>query len=177
MLHNGALIVENGEVLRCRPLARALARRVIALGREAGADPVVHAGQSGEGRLLVEGWDESNTMLHYYLDKSHPDVSVVEVLRSRSADDPLQVMFGGPLAGIEALWELLQRAGGRRGADRAHLLSAPGRGLPGRAGARRQQGRGARVPAGALGVPAAQTLAVGDNWNDHEMLERAGLGW
>jgi hydroxymethylpyrimidine pyrophosphatase-like HAD family hydrolase len=26
------------------------------------------------------------------------------------------------------------------------------------------------------GVTAAQTLAIGDNWNDHEMLEQAGLG-
>ena len=26
------------------------------------------------------------------------------------------------------------------------------------------------------GVTAAETLAIGDNWNDHEMLERAGLG-
>ena len=26
------------------------------------------------------------------------------------------------------------------------------------------------------GVSAAETLAIGDNWNDHEMLERAGLG-
>jgi hydroxymethylpyrimidine pyrophosphatase-like HAD family hydrolase len=25
-------------------------------------------------------------------------------------------------------------------------------------------------------VTAAETLAIGDNWNDHEMLERAGLG-
>jgi len=25
-------------------------------------------------------------------------------------------------------------------------------------------------------ILAAETLAIGDNWNDHEMLERAGLG-
>ncbi|HEY7513394.1 MAG TPA: HAD family hydrolase, partial [Vicinamibacteria bacterium] len=26
------------------------------------------------------------------------------------------------------------------------------------------------------GIAAAETLAIGDNWNDHDMLERAGLG-
>ncbi len=26
------------------------------------------------------------------------------------------------------------------------------------------------------GIKSAETLAIGDNWNDHEMLERAGLG-
>jgi hypothetical protein len=27
-----------------------------------------------------------------------------------------------------------------------------------------------------LGVPASATIAVGDNWNDLEMIEAAGLG-
>jgi hydroxymethylpyrimidine pyrophosphatase-like HAD family hydrolase len=176
VLHNGALIVENGAVLRCRPLSRELARRVIALGRAAGADPVVHAGQAGEGRLLVQGWDESNTMLHYYLDKSHPDVSVVEVLEESLADDPLQVMFGGPLAGIEALWQsLLPALGSAVRIERTfypHLdagfldVLAPGV----------NKGEALAFLQERWGVTAAETLAIGDNWNDHEMLERAGLG-
>ncbi len=176
VLHNGALIVENGAVLRCRPLSRELARRVIALGRAAGADPVVHAGQAGEGRLLVQGWDESNTMLHYYLDKSHPDVSVVEVLEESLADDPLQVMFGGPLAGIEALWRsLLSALGSAARIERTfypHLdagfldVLAPGV----------NKGEALAFLQERWGVTAAETLAIGDNWNDHEMLERAGLG-
>src|SRR6185503_12935851 len=49
VLHNGALIVENGAVLRCRPLPRDLARRAIEIGRAMEADPVVHAGHGGEG--------------------------------------------------------------------------------------------------------------------------------
>lgn len=176
VLHNGALIVENGEVLRCRPLARALAQRVIALGRTAGADPVVHAGQAGEGRLLVEGWAESNTMLHYYLDKSHPDVAVVAVLEESLVDDPLQVMFGGPLAGIERLWETMRaQLGHEVRLERTfypHLdagfldVLAPGV----------NKGEALAFLQERWGVNAEHTLAIGDNWNDHEMLERAGLG-
>lgn len=176
VLHNGALIVENGAVLRCRPLDRQVARRVIALGRAAGGDPVVHAGQGGEGRLLVEGMHESNTLLHYYLDKSHPDVQVVAALEESLGDDPLQVMFGGALAGIEALHERLQaELGDEVRIERTlypHLdagfldVLAPGV----------NKAEALAFLQERWGVAAAQTLAIGDNWNDHEMLEQAGLG-
>lgn len=176
VLHNGALIVENGEVLRCRPLAREQARRAITLGRAAGGDPVVHAGQRGEGRLLVEGWHESNTMLFYYLDKSHPDVTVVPVLEDALTEDPLQVMFGGPLAAIETLWQSLAA---RMGTDvriertfyphlDAGFLDVLTPGV--------NKAEALAFLQGRWGVTAAETLAIGDNWNDHEMLEQAGLG-
>ena len=53
VLHNGALVVEEGDILRSVPLPRAAALTAIRIGRAHGADPVVHAGQRGEGRLLV----------------------------------------------------------------------------------------------------------------------------
>lgn len=176
VLHNGALIVENGCVLRCRPLSRALAQRVIALGRAAGADPVVHAGQAGEGRLLVEGWAESNTMLHYYLDKSHPDVTVVEVLEESLADDPLQVMFGGPLSGIEALWAALTAQVGQETRIERTFYPHLGAGFLDVLAPGVHKGEALGFLQERWGVTPQQTLAIGDNWNDHEMLERAGLG-
>ena len=89
VLHNGALIIENGAVLRCRPLPRALALRAVAVGRSCAADPVVHCGHGGEGKLMIEGIEPSNTLLVYYLDRSHPDVTSVPVL-----DDALQGLAG-----------------------------------------------------------------------------------
>ena len=103
VLHNGALIFENGEVLRRRPLPRETAGRAVRLGRERRADPVVHCGPGGEGRLLVEGIEPSNTLLVYYLDKSHPDVLVVPDLEAALEEDPLQVMFGGGIPEMTAL--------------------------------------------------------------------------
>jgi Cof subfamily protein (haloacid dehalogenase superfamily) len=176
VLHNGALIVENGMVLRCRPLDRTVARRAIALGRAAGADPVVHAGRGGEGLLLVEGQQVSSTLLRYYIDKSHPDVRVVPSLAEALDDDPIQVMFGATVGEMESLRVILADALGQEARiDRTfypHLdagfldVLSPG-----------------VHKAEALGfvqarwqVSAAETLAIGDNWNDHEMLEAAGLG-
>ena len=44
ILHNGALIVEAGRVIRCRPLPREAAARALKVARERGADAVLHCG-------------------------------------------------------------------------------------------------------------------------------------
>ncbi len=119
VLHNGALIIEGGAVLRCLPLARDLALTAVAIGRDCRADPVLHCGHGGEGKLMVEGVAPSNTLLVYYLDRSHPDVLSVPRLDDALAEDPIQVMFGGAIDAMDALRARLQEAlGGRVRIDR-----------------------------------------------------------
>jgi len=176
VLHNGALIFENGEVLRRRPRPLAAARAAVRLGRERRADPVVHCGLGGEGRLLVEGIEPSNTLLVYYLDKSHPDVVIVPDLEAALEEDPLQVMFGGSIPDMAALLPHLRDGLGDR--VRIDRTVYPGSGVGILDVLEPSVGKGEAV--GFLqqrwGVSAAETMAVGDNWNDREMLEEAGLG-
>jgi hydroxymethylpyrimidine pyrophosphatase-like HAD family hydrolase len=176
VLHNGALIVEGGEVLRCRPLARETAREAIRVGRACGADPVVHAGQRGEGRLLAGGISPSNTLLAYYLDRSTPDVVTVPDLASALEEDPIQVMFGGDIGEMDAL--LPRLTDGLRGAARIERTVYLSRGVGILDVVAADVGKAEAVAflERRWGLAAAQTLAIGDNWNDHEMLERAGLG-
>jgi Cof subfamily protein (haloacid dehalogenase superfamily) len=177
VLHNGALIVEGEAVVRCRPLALEVARLAVRVGRAAGADPVVHCGHAGEGLLVVQGAvAPSNTLLAYYLDRSHPDVRTVSDLEAALEDDPLQVMFGGGLEEMAALRARL--AGPLHGRARIERTVYPHRGVslldvldPGVGKAEALAFLQAR-----FGVSAAETLAIGDNWNDHEMLSGAGLG-
>lgn len=176
VLHNGALIIESGEVLRCRPLPLEVARRTIRIGRARGVDPVVHCGHRGEGRLFVEGVAPSNTLLVYYLEKSHPDVITFPDLLAALDEDPLQVMFGGGREEMDAL--LPRLTAGLGAAAKIERTVYPRQDVwivdvlnptVGKAEALaflRQRWR----------IEAAETLAIGDNWNDHEMLEQAGLG-
>ncbi len=176
VLHNGALIVADGQVLRCRPLALETARRAVELGRAHGADPVVHLGQQAEGRLLVEGVAPSNTLLVYYLDKSHPDVMVVDDLVSALAEDPIQVMFGGGLAEMDAFRGPLEE--GLDGAVRIERTVYPrqGVGILDVMDPRVSKAEALACLQQRWGLGASETLAIGDNWNDHEMLAQAGLG-
>jgi HAD superfamily hydrolase (TIGR01484 family) len=176
VLHNGALIIDGGVVLRCRPLPARVAADAVRAGRETGADPVLHCGHGGEGRLLVEGVAPSNTLLVYYLDKSHPDVVVVPDLLAALQEDPIQVMFGGAIPDMRVTLEALRRSPGS--AAQIERTVYPGKGVSildvlnpavGKAEALEFMQR-------RFGVCAAETLAIGDNWNDHEMLQRVGLG-
>jgi len=176
VLHNGALIFENGEILRRRLLSRDVARKAVRLGRERKADAVVHCGPEGEGRLLVEGVEPSNTLLVYYLDKSHPDVVTVPDLEAALEEDPLQVMFGGGIPEMSALLGPL--AAGLGGAARIERTLYPhaGVGILDVLEPSVGKGEAVRFLQERWGVSAAETMAVGDNWNDHEMLAEAGLG-
>jgi Cof subfamily protein (haloacid dehalogenase superfamily) len=177
VLHNGALIVEGQAVVRCRPLDLAVARQAVREGRAAGADPVVHCGLAGEGLLVVqEGVAPSNTLLAYYLDRSHPDVRTVDDLLGALREDPLQVMFGGGLEEMAALRARLGEVLGNRARIERTVYPHLGVALldvldPGVGKAEALAFLQARYA-----VAAAETLAIGDNWNDHEMLSGAGLG-
>jgi Cof subfamily protein (haloacid dehalogenase superfamily) len=176
VLHNGALIVEDGQVLRCRPLPRELARRAIRIGRRLTADPVVHAGRQGEGRLLVEGVQPSNTLLAYYIERSHPDVVQVDDLEAALDDDPLQVMFGGRRELMEELLPHLTLGVGEPVRIERTVYPELGVGILDVLAPGVNKAEAVAFLQGRWQVDAQETLAVGDNWNDREMLEAAGLG-
>jgi Cof subfamily protein (haloacid dehalogenase superfamily) len=176
VLHNGALIISDGEVLRCVPLPREAARTAIRLGLRHGADPVVHCGRMGEGRLLVQGVSESNTLLAYYLERSHPDVSSVDDLEHALPEEPIQVMFGGAIGEMDALRSVLAAGLGESARveptfyprRQVALLDVLDRSVDKAEALAFLQER--------WGVGPGDVLAIGDNWNDREMLKRAGLG-
>jgi len=175
VLHNGALILAEDGVLRCRPLARAIALSALAIGRRFGADALFHCGARGEGRLLVEPSGPDTTLKAYALDRGHPDVTTLADF-GQLAEDPIQLMFGGSLARLRPLAAALGAELGNRVAvartyyparDLGFLdVLAPGVGKAEAIG----------FLAARAGFEATQVMAIGDNWNDLEMLQQAGLG-
>ncbi len=176
ILHNGALVVEDGAVILCRALPRATAARVIELGRRLDADPVVHWGARGEGLLYVEGARSVHESLARYLGHSRDGVRVVSDLTRDYPGDPVQVMFGGALLPMADLFPRIGAAlGDEVFATRTvypHLGCAfidvlrPGV----------SKGEALLSLCARHGVRREQVLAIGDNWNDLEMLQAAGRG-
>jgi hydroxymethylpyrimidine pyrophosphatase-like HAD family hydrolase len=177
VVHNGALVFEDGSLIRSRPLARDVAARAIVAGRALGLEPIVHCGGRGEGLLLVEARAHAAGLVGYYLERARDDLRTVEnVLEALAHEEPIQVMFGGAVADMEGLAFALAATLG--GAARLERTVYPETGFalvdvldPG-------VGKAAAVAflQQRWGIPAAQTLAIGDNWNDRSMLEAAGLG-
>lgn len=178
VLHNGGLVIEDRTAIRVRPLARAAAIAVVAFAKGAGADPVVHVGQSGEGLLYVENASPSHTLLAYYLHRSHPDVRVVDSLEAflGGADaDPLQVMFGGSMDEMKALASALEAEAFEVSAlrtvypkDDLSLIDVVAPSV--------DKSEAVRFLCDRWGVGLPEVLAIGDNWNDRLMLLSAGRG-
>lgn len=176
ILHNGALVLVDERVERCLPLERTTALDAIRTGQRLGAGAVVHFGQAGEGRLLFERGAPQSALVAYYLDRANPDLHLVESLAEALAEDPMQVMFGGPIGEVTALEPALAQVLGSRAqlertvypARDVALIDVLAPGVGKAAAVRFLQER--------WGLDAPSTLAIGDNWNDRQMLLEAGVG-
>lgn len=177
VVHNGALVIDEGRIIRCRPLASEVAVRAIEVGRAWGAEPIVHCGRGGEGWLLVEARAQPEGLVAYYLERARGELRLVDgLVEALAREDTIQVMFGGARAGIEALYEALAEA--LAGAARLERTVYPANDFAlvdvldpgvGKADA-------LAFLCGRWGIAAEETLAIGDNWNDRQMLESAGRG-
>jgi Cof subfamily protein (haloacid dehalogenase superfamily) len=178
VLHHGALIVEGGELLRCRPLPLNAARRAIGLGVTFGVEPIVHCGARGEGRLMVRAQAHPSNLVRSYLERARGEVEEVpDILAALGGEPPIQVMFGGPLEHVDPLRMALHEH--LREEARVERSVYPASDLTLLEVLERSVGKAEAV---ALlqerwGIGAEETLAIGDNWTDREMIERAGIGF
>jgi 5-amino-6-(5-phospho-D-ribitylamino)uracil phosphatase len=185
VLHHGALVVEpeperdhdeRPRVLRCLPLEREAVLATIRIGRADGADPVVHCGFQAEGRLAVAGVAPDNEMLVGYVARARGDRVDVEDLERDLPGDAVQVMFAGPLPAMLALFPRLCEGLGRRAKVERTFYPARGLGFLDVLDPRAGKGEALTFLRERWGIPREETMAVGDNWNDHDMLTKAGRG-
>ncbi len=177
-LHTGALVMEDGRVLRCRLLAREAARRAIRIGRAAGAEPVLHCGALGEGLLLVDAAARRTGLVGYYLERAGGEVRVIDDLtQALETQDPVQVMFGGTREQMDPLLAAL--GAGLGGSARVERTVYPASGLVLLDVIDSAVGKAEALAflQARWGIAPAETLAIGDNWNDREMVAAAGLGF
>lgn len=178
VLHNGGLVVEDSAVIRVLPLARSAASAVVTFAKSLKADPVIHFGHAGEGLLYVENQWPSHTLLAYYLSRSHPDVRVVENLEAALVlhdEDPLQVMFGGSMSEMESLVTAIEGGGFPASALRT-VYPSDDLSLVDIVAPAVDKAEALGFLCARWGLDLAQVLAIGDNWNDRQMLLAAGKG-
>ena len=178
VLHNGALVVEGGRVRRCRPLPLAAALCAIATGRAEGAEPVLHCGKGGEGWLLVDEGARPGGLVGYYLARAREDVRrVADLAAAAKTEEPIQVMFGGERAAMDPLHCCLAEE--LAGSARVERTVYPSSGVVLLDVLHPDVGKAEALSflQERWGITASETLAIGDNWNDREMVERSGLGF
>jgi hydroxymethylpyrimidine pyrophosphatase-like HAD family hydrolase len=138
----------------------------------------VHCGREGEGWLVVEATPAATGLVAYYLERAKGDVrTVADLLEALADEDPIQVMFGGTAAEMTRAHAALTPA--VDGSARIERTVYPATGVvlldvihPGVGKA-----EALAFVQSLWGVSADETLAIGDNWNDREMVAAAGLGF
>jgi len=166
ILYNGGQVLhfETGRTLYERRLPRAAARAALELVRR---DPEVQPHLYVDDRVLVE---RPHPLTEAYTSDDGLTAEVVLSFEPFLATDPYKILIIGPEDRVGRLQDTVRSAGLPVHAvqsEPVYLEILP----PGVS-----KGEALRAMCAALGIPLEQTIAIGDNWNDVEMIQAAGLG-
>jgi len=174
---NGALIANSsGEVLHQDFLPRQVAREVLEAVREFRPYSVAIFHSAGYGQVTMQDNAAPDGPLNWYAQNSPHSLRLVPDLEAAVTTDPIQVMIGGPPARIEPAETLLDGSPVR---SRIHvtwtkylttnisILDVLNRGC--------SKGRALKIWAERCRIQPSEIMALGDNFNDLEMLQYAGL--
>ena len=166
ILYNGGQVLDfaSGRTLYERRLPGAVARAALELVRR---DPEVQPHLYVDDRVVVE---RPHPLTDAYTADDGLAAEVVPSFEPLLAADPFKVLVIGPRERVEVLQRAVLGAGLPVHAvqsEPVYLEILP-------SGVSKGEALGAMW--GALGLAPAETIAIGDNWNDVEMIEAAGLG-
>jgi Cof subfamily protein (haloacid dehalogenase superfamily) len=178
---NGALVrSSNGETLFAERLPAATARKLIRHMDEFRCHAVLtfdRPNVPGNDSLVLERADELNQTISRWLELNRPYIKFVAPLEDAlGEEDPLQAMYCGKIAFMEGLQQRLAHADFlneitvlKTQYDHRDLciLDILTRGC--------SKGHALRRLAEEQRIARGQIMAIGDNYNDLEMLEFAGL--
>jgi len=176
--NSGAIIKAgvDGPLLRRRLLRRDIAQAVLAIASDASIEPVVHDGPDAEGHLIIRSAARGLPHVGRYLHQAMPPPTWVSAIRLER--DPVQIGFA---ASVGAIRELAARV--RAELDDTSDMSLARTEYPLEKlalldvlAADANKSAALKFLSRHLEVALSETLAIGDNWNDLDMLETAGLG-
>jgi Cof subfamily protein (haloacid dehalogenase superfamily) len=184
--HNGALTkhARTFETVSAQLLPLEAAREVLRLGREAGADALVSDDAQGAGVLVYDYLSDDNAALAKYIAWSrriHGDEAEEAVRRVSSLEDyldhaPVHISFSGSVARMKSVEERLQRELGPRVKVLCTIYPKMDFALVDVLHPEVSKGTGVKAAAEEQGLTHHEVMAIGDNFNDLEMLQYAGTG-
>jgi hypothetical protein len=174
---NGALVrTPTGEVVYKNFLPRDVALNVLEIIPAYRPYTVVMFDLPERGQVTMEDCAIPEGPLGWYLRTSLDHLLLVPDLKAAVKSDPVQIMIGGPPARIEGA-EALLRQSETGSSVQLTWTKYPGRNVAIFDIMNRgcSKGQALKFWAHQCGIPASAVMAIGDNFNDLEMLEFAGL--
>jgi Cof subfamily protein (haloacid dehalogenase superfamily) len=182
ILSNGTIVkAHDGRTLMRSLLPRDVARGVLARTRAHRKGAALIFDRPREGQVVFERIDLSNRRHRLFFERNRPFVSEVDPLEAALVEDPLQVMFTGACSAMRALFETLRCPPAEEAPEPIAYSVALTEyrqrdfSLVDVVQAGCSKGSALRAWTAQQGLTPGQVMAVGDNLNDLEMLEFAGL--
>lgn len=177
IVNNGALIKSSDGTTHLRRLLdRSVARDVLAAARDFRSGAAVVFDRPRENQVIWEVLDYSDPGRRTYFERNREFLAQVSPLEDCLTEDPIQVMFSGPVAPVracEAALRALPMDG--RFALAVTLYEQRDFGLVDVMHPDVSKGAALAEWARARGLDRSEVMAIGDNLNDREMLEFAGV--
>ena len=177
IVNNGGLIRSNDGQTRLKKLLSVdAARSVLQLGRAWHDGAAVIFDRPRANQLILERLDRDDSIRYAYYSRNLDYIGVVSPLESCLTEEPLQVMFSGCVADMDELEHLLlasplaanlKLAATKYAAKDFAMLDVLPPGCT--------KGAALAEWAALQGFERDEILAIGDNHNDLEMLEFAGI--
>lgn len=173
---NGAWIgSRDGEAIQRDFLPNDVARQVLQAAKPFRPFAVAIYDQASRGQITMQEDASLEGPLGWYL-RNNPDIlRQVPDLPASITMDPIQIMFGGRPGRIEPLEDLLLAS---EVATRVHLTwtkyLSPGMSILDVMNKGCSKGKALKLWAEHLRIAPAEIMAIGDNYNDLEMLQLAG---
>lgn len=177
VVNNGALIKSKaGETHLRHLLPRALAREVLAATADFRSGAAVVFDRVRERQLVFERIDWEDPVSGGYYQRNREFITECLPLEESLDEDPIQVMFVGSVARMRAA-HLALKAMPRVSDFSTALTEYEQRDLSILDVIERGCSKGAALAEWARrrGIRREEIMAIGDNWNDRDMLEFAGL--
>ncbi|HEY0323091.1 MAG TPA: Cof-type HAD-IIB family hydrolase [Pyrinomonadaceae bacterium] len=184
--HNGALTkhARTLETVAVTLLPLQEAREVLRIGRERNLDAMISDDPVGAGVLVYDHINEDNHAFRRYIEWSrriHGDEAEEAVRRVPSLEEyldhePVHISYSGTCEAMEALGEVLKCELNGRVKVFATMYTRMDFGLIDVLHPQASKGTGVAAAATEAGIAREEVMAVGDNFNDLEMLEFAGTG-
>jgi len=174
IVSNGAIErTMDGRTLARRLLARGTARDVLDRTRAFREQSALLFDRAAAGHVVAETMDWDHPHRRGYWERHRHFIGHASPLEAALSDDPIQVMFNGDVATMRAIFASLQGLADvsvcRTEYEQRDFA------LVDVTAAAATKGRALAWRASALGVEPRQVMAIGDNLNDLEMLEFAGV--
>ncbi|MBP9662981.1 MAG: HAD-IIB family hydrolase [Pyrinomonadaceae bacterium] len=183
--HNGALLkyADSLETIHYSLLSSETSREIVRAGKQLGGDALVSTDPHGHGRLLYDRISDDNVPLQKYVawatrlhgDEVDASVCHVDTLESVIEDHEIvHISFSGNCAGMLELENDLRRELGSAVNLLATIYPRLDFTLIDILPPNASKGHGAARLAEIEGLAPDEVMAIGDNFNDLEMLEYAG---